>query len=187
MDSKTIADKTFIGDPVLAPRSDGCLQVFAIASDGSVWRSKSEKPNGDDWTDWSSLGGIVTGGLGLTQDHLGHLVVFARGTDTALWEAHQADDADTWTGWSSLGGTLQSGATPSAALNGWGGIQVFVRWNDDSVKYFRQDPQSDYSWTSVQDLGGVVTSDPVVAADKSGRLSVFALGTDTALYQRTQS
>jgi hypothetical protein len=52
--------------------------------------------------------------------------VFARGTDTALWQ--QAWDGTRWRGFSPLGGSLTT--APSAIARPWQKIDVFVRGSD---------------------------------------------------------
>jgi hypothetical protein len=74
------------------------------------------------WSDWESLGGVLTSGPGCSSWDEGRLDVFVRGTDRALW--HKWYDGG-WSGWESLGGVLTS--DPDAVSWVFGRIDVFVR------------------------------------------------------------
>jgi hypothetical protein len=187
MDSRALGTQTFVGDPLVVAARDGRLEAFARAGDGSVWRAGTDAASSDNWSDWVLMGGSVAGPLDAARDRQGMLWVFAAAGDATLSALTQQDDQDHFSGWSSLGGTLKAGARPSAALNGWGGLEVFVRWSDDSVKYLRQEASTGMSWSPWFDLGGQVDGDPVVARQADGALTVLAQGTDAAVWTRSQT
>jgi len=72
------------------------------------------------WSDWESLGGILTSSPAASSWAAGRLDVFACGTDSALW--HKWYDSG-WSDWESLGGTLIS--APAA-----------VSWGPDRIDCF---------------------------------------------------
>jgi hypothetical protein len=127
------------------------------------------------WTDWESLGGVLTSGPGVSSWATGRLDVFVRGTDSALW--HRSFDVG-WSDWESLGGVLTSG--PAAVSWGQNRIDVFARGTDSALwhRWF------DGGWSDWESLGGVLTSEPTVCSWANGRLDVFARGTDSALWHR---
>src|SRR6266542_1842373 len=127
------------------------------------------------WTDWESLGGVLTSGAGVSSWSSGRLDVFARGTDSALW--HKWYESG-WSDWESLGGTLTS--APGAVSWDQGRIDVFARGTDSALwhKWY------DSGWRDWESLGGVLASEPAVCSWSSGRLDVFARGTDSALWHK---
>ena len=79
--------------------------------------------------------------------------------------------------WENLGGSFQG--KPFSL----GGI-VFVRGTDNALWFTVQ--TSPGSWSSFVSLGGVITSNPAAVMDTTGRIAVFALGTDGAVRMRSQ-
>jgi hypothetical protein len=90
-----------------------------------------------------------------------------------------------WSAWESLGGLLTS--APAAVSWGAGRIDVFARGEDDGL-YCRS---FDGSWTEWEGLGGEgldgsLKSElaPAVSSWAPGRLDLFAIGEDDALWHR---
>ena len=127
------------------------------------------------WSDWETLGGVLTSGPGVSSWSSGRLDVFVRGTDSALW--HKWYDGG-WSDWESLGGVLTS--SPGAVSWAEGRIDVFVRGTDSALwhKWY------DNGWSDWESLGGTLTSEPTVCSWSSGRLDVFVRGTDSALWHK---
>ena len=111
-------------------------------------------------------------------------MVFARGTDNAIWHNWQARPDGNWSGWASLGGEWTS--DPDAALNAPGGLVVFARGIDNAIWHCWQ-AQPDGDWSGWASLGGQWTSGPSAVLQTGGRLVVFARGTDNAIWQRSQT
>lgn len=61
----------------------------------------------------------------------GHIAVFVRGDDEALWRRTYANAA--WGTWESLGGTLN--ASPAVASTGSEQFNVVIRHSDDTLWY----------------------------------------------------
>jgi len=109
----------------------------------------------------------------------GHLDVFARAHDGAVW--HRWKFADTgWSEWHSLGGsfTLQ----PAVVSWGPGRIDVFIRGVDNALwhNWFDQNTWHTWEW-----LGGQLGSAPTVASPAPGRLEVFIRGTNGQVQQKS--
>jgi hypothetical protein len=122
---------------------------------------------------WESLGGVLTSApdavlFGGLDDEL---LVFARGTDHALWS--RARQSTTWTGWTSLGHLLAS--APHAAVVQKETFAVVALGIDSAIWYTMGG-----EWHS---LGGTFSSPPYAVA--WGRyLDVFATDSHGALNLR---
>jgi hypothetical protein len=159
-------------------------------------------------SDWQSLGGVFT-----SPPHIvcwgqanRQAFVFAVGTDQALWYRH-FDGVVTWSAWQSLGGVVMS--PPYAVKSGDSSVDVFaVGANSELLHWHFQDPK----WTewpivetahgsverrdphrinvglyqNWESLGGILVSPPhaVMFGELNNVLSVFALGTDHAVWFR---
>jgi hypothetical protein len=88
----------------LAQNADGRLELFTVASDGSVWHRWQQAPGRRTWAAWSSLerpSGRACGGLALAVDRDGHLALFTVASDGAVWHRRQRT-AGGWSAWDSL-------------------------------------------------------------------------------------
>jgi hypothetical protein len=64
-------------------------------------------------------------------------------------------------------------------------LEVFVRGTDNAL-WFAAQTSPGGSWTPFVSLGGVIISNPTAALDSLGRIAVFAVGGDTAVWTRSQ-
>jgi aryl-phospho-beta-D-glucosidase BglC (GH1 family) len=80
------------------------------------------------WSNWESLGGILTSGSAVASWGAGRLDCFVRGIDNALW--HKWYDSS-WSGWEQLGGGLTS--DPAAVSWGSNRIDCFARGTDNAL------------------------------------------------------
>ncbi|HEY5857000.1 MAG TPA: tyrosinase family protein, partial [Aldersonia sp.] len=144
---------------------------FARGTDSALWHRWFDHG----WSDWESLGGILTSEPAVCSWASGRLDVFARGTDSALW--HRWFD-NGWSNWESVGGIVTS--SPAAASWGPGRIDVFARGTDSALwhRWF------DNGWSNWESLAGILTSGPAAVSWGPGRIDVFAAGTDSALWHR---
>ncbi|GAA1403086.1 hypothetical protein GCM10009639_47300 [Kitasatospora putterlickiae] len=80
---------------------DGRRQVFVIGTDHAVW-TRSSSTSGKKGS-WSSLGGYLTGGVGITASDMGQgrFEIAARGTDNRLWARRHAADGS-WSAWARI-------------------------------------------------------------------------------------
>jgi hypothetical protein len=88
------------------------------------------------WSDWEGLGGGITTAPAPVSWGPGHLDVFARGGDNALW--HKWWTGSAWSGWESLGGGITT--APAPVSWGPGHLDVFARGGDNALwhKWWRQ-------------------------------------------------
>jgi hypothetical protein len=122
------------------------------------------------YRNWESLGGILTSPPTATlYGELNDVVVFAAGTDHALWTRARLNGS--WTGWDSLGGHVLSSVPHSVTFQE--DFVVFALGTDSSVWY-----TIGGEWRSI---GGQFTSAPY-AVSTDEHLYVFAVGLDTALW-----
>ena len=121
----------------------------------------------------------------------GRLQVFVVGTNNQLYNKVQtATDSSTWTGWTSLGGGVKSDTTPAVARNGDGRLQVIVVGTSNQLYYKTQTSPGSSTWSSSwTSLGGGLRAgtDPIAIANDDGRLQVFVVGTNNAVYYKTQT
>src|SRR5687768_186962 len=103
------------GDSRLLASSESTVDGVATVATGAVIEMTGHSPEGavlhrsftgTDWTEWSSLGGVLTSRPDLASWIGGRLDVFARGVDRAAWR--RSRDGGVWGPWESLGGQLTS-------------------------------------------------------------------------------
>ncbi len=173
-----------------AVNQDGRLEVFARGPDGALWHASQGTP-GSGWSAWYSLGGFLTGDPTVAPNQDGRLEVFARGQDGSL--VHNSQTTTTpggsWSGWASLGGVLTS--APAVARNADGRLEAIVQKTDGSAYHIWQTTAGGSytpggSWSEWASLSGTLTSAVTGAVNQDGRLVVFALGTDGALWHAYQ-
>ncbi|TMC00532.1 MAG: hypothetical protein E6J40_01845 [Chloroflexi bacterium] len=123
------------------------------------------------------LGGVITSDPDAASWAAGHLDVFARGQDNAIW--HRAWNGTTWGSWDSLGGVSLSDA---GAVSGTANrIDVFIRGRDNALWHRVWNGSS---WASWESLGGVLSAGPDASSWGAARLDVFIRGQDNALWHR---
>jgi pimeloyl-ACP methyl ester carboxylesterase len=167
--------------PVVARNHDGRLELINVDPTGKVWHIWEEST--DHWIpNWDRLaGGVLFGSVAVGLNSDGRLEAFGVGGDGQLWHTQQAAINNGWSNWESLGGHISVGSTPAVVRNAWGRLQVFVRWNDNSIRYRRQSIDNYSTWEEWANLRGDSTSDPVVAQNTNGKLILMTLGTDHRL------
>jgi putative pyrroloquinoline-quinone binding quinoprotein len=130
------------------------------------------------WAQWQSLGGGLSSAPDATSTASGHLDVFARGMDGALWQ--QSFNGTSWSGWMPLGGYITS--DPTAVSPGSGHIDVLARGGDGALWHRVFDGTAWGNWAS---LGGGMVGGPDGSSWGSGHEDVFIRGLDNALWQIT--
>ncbi|MEZ2319093.1 MAG: hypothetical protein ACBR15_08875 [Microcoleus sp.] len=151
---------------IVARPSEGNVYVIAYSVEGVLVPTAG----------WESLGGLLTSGPDVCSARAGHLDVFVRGGDNALW--HRWFDESGWSNWESLGGFLTS--DPTAVSWGNNRIDVFARGGDNAL-YHRW---FDGGWSEWESLGGFLIFGPDVCSARAGHLDVFVRGGDNALWHR---
>ena len=164
------------------------LDSFIIGSDNKAWY-RSQSPGGA-WSNWTDLGGYVKA-ISPIQDAHGNLDVFAIAGDNTVWYISQAPNG-TWSSWTDLGGIAQS---INATLDSHGNVDVFAIGSTNELWYRSQTPTSN-SWSGWTALGGIlkVNSNSLgtettlqTNLDSRGNLDVFGIGTNNAVFYRSQS
>jgi Glycosyl hydrolases family 18/Repeat of unknown function (DUF346) len=127
---------------------------------------------------WSTLGGTLTSGPGVSSWSANREDLFARGTDAQLW--HNWQDSRGWHVWEPLGGVLAAGTGPAAVSWAANRIDVFVKGIDGQSWHKWWDGQ----WSGWEPLGGALAATPAVASRWAGGLDLFVRGTDNVLWHR---
>jgi uncharacterized protein (TIGR03437 family) len=137
-------------------------------------------------TQWTDLGGAITGKVAVGKNADGRLEAFARWQDNTLHHSYQTSPGSSqWSTWSSLGGTLTS--NPVVASNPDGTLDVFVLSSNTAVWHIKQAAPNSTSWTGWTSLGGSGWNDPAVGVNADGRLEVFIETTNYGLWHNWQT
>jgi hypothetical protein len=182
-------------DPIAMANDDGRLQVFVVGTNNVVYYKTQTSPNSATWSSsWTSLGGGVKADTSpaVARNHDGRLQVFLVGTNNQLqYRAQTSPNSNTWSSsWTSLSGTLRGGTDPAVIANSDGRLQVFVIGTNNAVYYKAQSSPGSSTWSSSwTSLGGGVKADtgPAAARNTDGTLQAIVIGTNSALYYKTQS
>ena len=172
---------SFSSDPAVAQNADGHLEVFGTGSDGSIlhaWFAGG-------WTPFYAFDGQSRSRVAVARNNSGSLEIFVVGSDRQLYHRWQGAPNGGWAGWSLTGPAPGAGwqGDPALVLNPGGWLEVFVRGPDDAVWHSWQ-----WQWSPWSSLGGVITSNPAVtAAPQRSLLSLWAKGTDQAMYENYSS
>jgi len=148
-----ISDPTAVQEEV-----GGTISVFALGTDNAVWTRSQTQSGIDNYSDWTSIGGIGASDLAVAETFadlhhpFSEVLLYMRGADNTLWSNRQTN-ASIWSGWGSGSGYLTS--APGAALLPNENSDVFVRGGDNGL--WRQ---YGGGWVT---LGGAMNGPPVVA------------------------
>src|ERR1700761_4621709 len=126
-----------------------------------------------------NAGGNVISAPSVATDGNGNLLIFGRGSDSALWE-RQCTQSGACGSWVSLGGTIT--AKPGAVyLNAVGEYNVYARGGNGAV-WFRTHTTSG-GWSAWRSYGGnVLAGTGPAAAELSTGPYVLVTGTNKQLY-----
>jgi len=157
--------------PPAAVARNGGIDLFRLGPDNTLfWH---------DGTDWQSLGGMLASAPGVVSLSAGHMQVFARGVDDALWSLAYNNG---WGQWQRLPMTgLSAGVTiaspPAAVSPAAGQIAVYVRGSDGQLWTAQGDGSNWSAWSAT---GGELASGPGAVA-WSGATYLFAQTMDGLL------
>jgi hypothetical protein len=184
--------ESITSDPAVARNLDGRLEVFAIGSDGALWHIWQKNPAAGPWFAWTSLGtppgGGITGNPSAVENSDGRLEAFVCGPGAALWHIWQITPGGHWSEWNLLGGVVTS---DPVAIDNAGRLEVFASGAGNALYHMWQTvaaggPWSAWTWLG-NPPGGGITGDPAVASNFDGRLEVFAVGSNGALWHIWQT
>jgi hypothetical protein len=164
------------GTPSVVSRKPGVHDVFAVGTDSALWHRTWD---GTAWSGWTSHGGSLQGDVAAVSLNANRIDVVGRGHDSQLW--HIFWNGTSWSQWTPRGGPILSG--PSAV--GWGPSRLLTAALSPASGLLVQtyDLTKD-TWGGWLDLGGQLTSPPVIAMPGIDHPYVFARGTDSSLQQR---
>lgn len=183
-------------NPVLARDSDGLLELFMGfgAQTFQIWQTSRNGGWTPQWTQHPVAPGNIgtaVGALILRSD--GRLELFAEGIvsaqDSALWHITQTAPSQGWTDWASLGTPAAAGGLrlPVVAASADGRLEVFAIGSDGALWHIWQTSLGGAwsAWLSHGTPPGTAFDGlrrPVVAPNTEGRLELFAVANDKALW-----
>lgn len=144
--------------------------------------------NTDNWSEWKSLGGGITGNPSVGRFQDGRLVVFVIGRlSDAYYKVQVAPNNNTWSNnWIPLGGNF-TGKEIAVANNADGRLQIFATGGGGRIYTNSQTAPNSNTWSGWKSLGGLSNSDPSVGIDASGRLVVFYTDRFSDAYYKVQT
>lgn len=193
------------GGDAVASDSDGRLEVFNIAPDGSMRHNYQVVPNGG-WSGWSvmpcSVHPAFTAVPAAGRNADGRLEVFAFDPAGEVWHIWQTVPNGGWSCWDNLGGGFDASTVGAGRLavgqNADGRLEIFAE-NGQYAVWHNYQVIPNGGWGGWSNLGngsqgspvsGVVFTEngfgPVVASKSDGRLEVFAQGQDRNYYHNYQ-
>lgn len=186
------------GSPAVAPNTDGRLELFVLGDDGALWHMSRTAPN-DGWSQWVSHGAppgvMLNSAPAVAAGADGCLEVFVVSEEAMLWHIRQTAPDDGWSDWVShgcpSGVSFGSDSTPALACGTDGRLELFVVGNDETLWHIWQTaPDGGWSgWRSHDAPPGkkFPRLRPGVGSTADGRLEVFAVGEDAALWHLRQT
>lgn len=183
-------------DPAVGMNADGRLEVFLRGSDNGlyhIWQNAAGIENGfESWSSWAGMGGSLTAAPYVAHNADGRLDVFVRGAANRVYHRWQTiPNSNAWSGYEGLGGSAfdHPSNIPVVSRNADGRLQVFLRWDDSTLRTMVQDtPNGRFTpnaWTVL--WGGTTATISPPARSRDGRLFMFTRGTDSGLYFSSQS
>jgi len=137
--------------PSLSSRATNRLDIFARGQNGQL---RFKFWDGDVWSDWHELGGILTSSPTSVSWASDRIDCFARGRNLHLWHKYWTS-AGGWNDWVDHGGILTS--DPSVVSTVPNRLNVFARGRNNNLW---QISWNGSRWTDWEDLGGQLHSAP---------------------------
>jgi len=185
------------GSPAVTPGADGLLELFVLGDDGALWHMSQTAPN-DDWSQWVSHGAppgvLLNSAPAVAAGADGCLDVFIVSQEAMLWHIRQTAPNEGWSDWvahgTPSGVSFGSDSTPAVACSADGRLELFVVGNDEALWHMWQTaPNGGWSgWKShdAPSLTKLQRLRPAVGSSADGRLELFAVGGDDALWHLRQ-
>jgi pimeloyl-ACP methyl ester carboxylesterase len=179
-----------VGEPHITRDSNDRLHIFARRADNQTVTMSRESADRDQWSRgfFDSVGSLpAAGDVASCLDATGRLRVFVRAGDGTLRTISQLEPGGReWqASWQPLAGSVAAGSRPAVIRNAWGDLQVFVRTAANELATRREVPG--IGWQAWQNLGGELTSDPIVGSNVDGTITVMALRSGAIPWFRTQT
>jgi hypothetical protein len=189
--------------PAVAANPDGRFEVAAMAPDAvtaALWHARETGDGG--WSPWQPLqappgGDRVDEPPTLVQNQDGRLELFVVDRGSRVWHRSQEQaGGDRWGAWDPLeqptshGQPLGIEARPEVAQNQDGRLELFVQAGDGAVWHrWQLTAGGGWSgWSSLRSPGEHVAASgpPAAVRAKDGRLHLFVLGSDRAVWHLWQ-
>ena len=182
---------SFIGSPATIAQGNR-LDTFVVGTDHALYHKTLTPAGWQPASGLENLGGYVLGKPAAIATAGGRIDVFVVGADHALY--HKYYDGTAWLpsqrGYESLGGYVIG--NPTVVSSGKNILDVFVIGADHALYHKWYNGYSGVAaWfpsrLEYENLGGYSLSDASAVSMASGRLDVFVVGTDHALYHKYTS
>lgn len=183
MDGKDLGEGgvTIVGTPFATRLVSGLLIILARDTAGRLLCIRENTP--DEWqSSWQELAITVSSDASAALDTKGRLQVAFRDDSGNLALIREITPGGAWGTAETTEAVIAEGSKPAIVRNAWGELQVFVRWDDGSIRTRNQRLGPVREWTEWNNLGGTATLGPAVEASANGMLSVFCIGADQAVY-----
>ena len=173
---------TLQSDISVGYNASGSEELFARASDGSVWHDYFI-PGSSSWSGWGSLGSAagatLQSDISVGYNQGGCEELFARASNGSVWHDYFIPGSSSWSGWGSLGRAsgVKLQANISVGYNASGSEELFARASGGSVwhDYFIPGSSSWSGWGSLGSAAGVtLQSDVSVGYNQGGSEELFA-------------
>lgn len=190
----------FIGyNATIIKHADGRLEAFVIdtGASGAVWHSSQTSP-GSAWNNWASLGApAYTSNVNTTPCEPAvavnddeRLEVFIIGSDGALWHTWELNPGGAWSQWSSLGTSPDKAGFISSLgvrVNADGRLEIFtISQILGGALWHIWQLAPGGRWSNWESLGTPLSNGNIlyvaVGENADGRVEVFIVGSDTALW-----
>ncbi|HBY08920.1 MAG TPA: hypothetical protein DEH22_14505 [Chloroflexi bacterium] len=177
--------------PAVVAHPNDKLDVLVQGYDDALWRLHFD---GTNWSSWDTAGGLLLSSPAAVSRAAGELDVFALGFDNQVYRTQWI--SPTWGIWepvycgndfSMIELSFPRPSIPGPAVVARGGDQLdlFRRGPDNTLRWCHSDDGA--TWGTWQNMGGMLASEPDAVALGDGRMQVYALGPDGALWYRTFS
>lgn len=159
----------------LSSRSVNRLDSFSIGADRQlrlkIW-------DGNQWSDWNDLGGILTSSASSVSWSSDRIDCFARGRNLHLWHKYWTR-SNGWSEWFDHGGILTS--QPAAVSIAPNRLDVFARGLNNELC---QISWNGSQWSNWIGLGGQLNSAPSAVSWASDRIDVVVQGRNNSLWHK---
>lgn len=175
----------WVTDIAVGINQDGRLELYVVGGGGVLYQKWQGSVGGNWYGGWYQMSGAMGGAPAVASHRDGRQIVFARGTDGAIWMKPQAQVNGGWGAWMSLGGGLVG--KPTAMRDAWGYLLVFAAGTDGNVWSRTQTAPSVDSFSGwTQRSSGVAAGNPVVVPMADGGWDVFSRNADSRIMHMTQ-
>ncbi|TWP51606.1 hypothetical protein FKR81_15585 [Lentzea tibetensis] len=169
---------TIVGKPSVLIDAEGRLSVFVLRADNHLMTAWQTTPGGPFTLD--DLGGAFAGDPVAVRKSDGTQVVFIRGTDGQLWHKWQIEAGKKFVNSELVRDNFGQVLGAPAVQVSNDAIQVFARRSDGHMITAWQ-YTAGTKFDGVDDIGGNLTTDPVIGRQANGTKAAYARFTDGSI------